>query len=437
MSLERRTLHEHPTIDDLEELVKSAARGESINSKTVEHLLGQCSPCRELLFAIASSKGAVQSLSQTLSSLKEPPFAPGREQKYDYDTAFARAESALSFFLSGDRPVSAPPVSLLAELVPLAMVGQFPFVLDQRHLAMPTLVKWLVQQSHTSRYAPEEALHWALMAHLAADSCSAEVARSQERLADLRGFALTQLANALRVVGRFQEAHGAMSHAENHLSAGTGDLSLKARLLQYTASLYNAERKCGDAISLARESAWISRDVGETLLFSQALVIESMAQLYGGDPECAIKPLRTALRSINPIEDPELLFVARHNLIQCHLRLGQAEEALSLHRQLHRLETQPQYAAILPRAAWQAGLLLQSQGYPEEALMALLRAREEFGELKLRHEIVSLSHDLIRIYAELGRRQEMEQVAAQTRSLLKALQTGPETQADIEKLYSE
>jgi len=227
-----------------------------------------------------------------------------------------------------------------------------------------------------------------------------------------------------------------MTDAESRLASGTGDLSLKARLLQYMASLYNHEGKYGDAIALAQESGGISQDIGETLLLGQALIIESMAHLYGGDPECAIKPLRKALRSIDPVKDPELLFAAYHNLANCYLDLNNPEEVLTIRRQLRNLRIQPKYATILSRAAWQEGRLLRSQGCLEAAAAALIRAREGFTELKLPLEIAILSQDLVGIYAELEQRQELDQTIVDTRSLLRDLHAGPEAQIALERLTS-
>jgi tetratricopeptide (TPR) repeat protein len=279
-------------------------------------------------------------------------------------------------------------------------------------------------------------LHWALMAHLAADSCSASAARGRLRLEDLRGYALTQFANALRVVGRLQEAQRAMNEAQNHLAAGTGDLSLRSRLLQYLATLQSFERDCKEAVHLAREAGQISEDIGETSSVNQARIIESIAHLYGGDPELAVPPLLRALRHIDPHEDPDLFFAASHNLVSCYIELDNPEEALALYRKSRKLDVFRQRPMILLRVTWQEGLLLRRQGHLEAAAAALLCARNGFAERKLAYEAAVLSQDLIEVYTELGRTEELRQTVLDALPLLEKLKAVPKTLAALQKISS-
>ena len=169
-------MEEHPSIDDLQEFVDAVSTGRSASRRVLRHLLARCSSCGDLVRALASSRGLpISSRRETLPLSAE---SSSRSAGFNYDQAFAKAEQTLSFFLSNGRPVREPPPTLLAALVPeLSSEEELP--LSRERAAIPALVKWLVQKSHGARYEdPHEMFRWALMARLAADSCSASAAGS-------------------------------------------------------------------------------------------------------------------------------------------------------------------------------------------------------------------------------------------------------------------
>src|SRR6185295_19036756 len=69
-------------------------------------------------------------------------------------------------------------------------------------------------------------------------------------LSDLRARAFAELGNAYRINDRLSDADAAFERARDYLEEGTGDLFLRAPVLDLEASLRRAQRRLEDAIAL-------------------------------------------------------------------------------------------------------------------------------------------------------------------------------------------
>ncbi|MEA2694861.1 MAG: hypothetical protein QOJ16_4248 [Acidobacteriota bacterium] len=349
---------------------------------------------------------------------------------FDYDKVIDRAEKLMSLFLANGRPVQEPPGVLLAELSPV------PYENHRNRVALPFLTKWLVLRSHSKRYAdPDEMLHWALMARLTAESCTAATAGSQARLADLQALAWGQLGNALRVFGRLVESRDAMDLAERHRKSGTGDSELRARLLEQTASLRMAQRDFASAAEMLDEALDIHENLREASALASGLILRAAAAHHEGQPDRSIQLLNRAISLLDPLMDPELVLVAQRNQAESYLKVGQAQMALILHSAARHLQGGAP-RALLVRMDWQEGNLLSEMGSFNLAEATLLRVRQEFSAMKLATDIAYVSVDLATLYGRMGNEPRREQVLLEGRRLALELRAEPETLTSFQELFT-
>jgi tetratricopeptide (TPR) repeat protein len=433
-------LQDHPTIEDLEGFLQDASRrGHSArNAKVLRHLLADCRACHGRLEAAGWPKSRLERLVYLPGGMQEGESGfqqAGTTLGYNYDRAFARAEQAVEEFLAVAPPPALLPVQLLQELDQRPYEAQLSLVEEDERFAVPQLVQPLIERSHAARYTdPETMLHWARLACSISASSSAEVTGNSARLADLRAMAWSQYGTALRVTGRLREADEAMTTANRHLDAGTGDPSLKARLREQMASLHTFQRRF-DAANLAlAEAAETYRELGETHAFARTLVQEAIASLYAGEAEKAVGLLNQAIPLIDHEGEPHLLLAACHNMVQCYINLDQPEWALSIFAEARDLYKEFGESLILLRASWQEGQLLRDLGHLRSAETALLRARRGFVERGLIYEVAVVCLDLAALYVKLRDIDSVKETVTSTVPIFRALQVDREALASLLQL---
>jgi tetratricopeptide (TPR) repeat protein len=341
-------------------------------------------------------------------------------------------EKELSLFLSNGRPVEEPPGSLLAELAPLPLgdgeAGR------QSRRALPLLVKWLIVRSDAVRFAePDKMLHWALMARLAAESCTATEAGSSMRCADLQARAWAQLSASFRIKGLLRASEEAIGVAQQWSREGTGDPGLRSWILGAAACLSFEKGSFATAIELAGKAGRISGTIGEFNEQANRLVTVANAWSRAGDAERAIGILERAIARPEFRRNSEWLFIARHNLIDCCISAGRADKARTLF-----VRTQPKFRAssnsvIFLRSLWQHGELLALLGHLETAESALRRAHRGFLGMALPQDVALLCGRLVALNREMGRSKRGEQIVAESLTLLER-HAEPETLASVRQL---
>jgi tetratricopeptide (TPR) repeat protein len=255
----------------------------------------------------------------------------------------------------------------------------------------------------------------------ASESSIVETVGSAAQLADLKAQAWRQYADALRVSRRLAEAERAFAEAQRFCENGTGDPLLRADLLTGRASLRISQSRFGEAIALADEACLIYSELDESSSVARTMVPMAVAQLHAGEIDAAVRTLDRAIPLIDSERDPHLLLTACHNLIRCHLDLGQPEQALSLYFEARPLYQEFSDPLIALRAAWQEGQLLRDLGHLRAAETVLLRAREGFQEHDLLYETAMVSLDLVTVYLKLNMVQSLQETVAATVPIFKAL----------------
>lgn len=423
---------EHPSIEDFEGFLRSASgagRGEQ-NQQVMRHLLAECPSCKERLKGMGWEGRRLERLLQ-LPTQEEFVSATG----FDYQKAFAGAQSSLDAFFARECPLQASLEALTAELESLPADAQINALSSESRFAHPQVVHRLIDLSHAARYEdPGRMLHLARLARIAADSCTAEAAGSLPKLADVRTRAWGHFGNSLRVCGKLREAEEALLTAQQLRKQGTGDPLLRARLWEQLASLHTFQRRFESAIELADEAGQIYKELEEHHLLASSLVHKAIACLYSGEAESAALILNRAIPLIDHETNPHLLLAACHNLVRCYIDLDRPEQALSLYFEARELYQEFADALILLRAGWQEGQLLRDLGHLHAAESALLRARKGFMERSLSYEAAVVSLDLAAVYVKLGLVEELRQTVSETVPIFRALRVGREALASLLQL---
>jgi tetratricopeptide (TPR) repeat protein len=416
---------EHPSAHELAAAFLAAgfcSRAE--RARVVRHLLTGCDTCLTRLRAL-KRRGQLPPLLRQLRSAGSSLLS-GSE--LDYDRAFASAEKTLSFFVDQGKPIVGPPGELLAELGLPGNGCEEPAPTTRAHqLAIPFLTRWLVEKSHSLRFTdPEEMLHWAIMAQLAAEGCSAQAAGSEMKRADLRAAAKAQLSNALRVLGRAEEAYDLMKSAWRELERGTGDSELRAAVFAKTTSLLTFQRNFQLAIELSLEACATYLQLGMRHHSASVRVVGANAMLYDGDAERASRALQEALPEIDPEEDSSLVLATRVNLVRCYVDLGEPAKALAVHRVWPKIRQRVEPLLLL-RMDWQEALLLDKLGDYAAAARMLGQARRGYMDRRLAREAVLATSHLARTLEELGERERAACLFDETAEWIQRMSFGPET----------
>jgi tetratricopeptide (TPR) repeat protein len=331
--------------------------------------------------------------------------------------------------------VKEPPGELLAELAPAPLAEPADLPAHDPRRAIPALTKWLIARSHAARYDdPREMLHWGLMAHLAAGSCSTWAAGGRARLSDLQARAFGQFGTSLRVCGRFSEAVEMLATAEECLHAGTGDLSLWAHFCEQLASLRVNQKRLAEARELIEEAEDIHETLGEDQGLANTLVQKAITYQYEGRPEKVLPLLDRALAFLNPVEEPDLVLVARLNRANAQVSVDRPERALASFRAAWKADRHRSRPILRLRCRWMEGKLLSESGYPEEAELELLSARVGFLERNLAPEVVAVSRELADLYLRTGKRRELKRTVSETRAIFAGVPAEAEVLRSLQDL---
>jgi tetratricopeptide (TPR) repeat protein len=427
---------DHPSQEDFASFLRGTPfpGGRARTARVMRHLLSDCAVCRDGLTLSGWNKDRLSRLVQPVT--KDSAAEESLAKAYDYSGAFAAAERSVSAFLAaeGSEPVIPAPL-LLQELEAVEPEERIRRVSAGAPFATPSLVRLLVERSHSLRYKDAtEMLHFAHLARLAAELCSPDQAGGEMRLADLRTRAWGQLGSALRVSGRPQEAEEALVTARGYRERGTGDPVLRASVLERVSSLLVFQGRFNEAIEMYEEAGQIYDELDQSDRLAGIMIYKAIAFIYSGETERAISILNQAIPLINHEEDPHLLFAACHNLIWCYVDLDRPDQALTLYNQARELYKEFDDPLILLRATWQEGRLLRDLGHLRAAETTLLRARKGFLDKKLIHEVALVALDLAAVYVKLGRVDEVKQTVLATLPVFHALRVNLETLAALLQL---
>ncbi len=249
-----------------------------------------------------------------------------------------------------------------------------------------------------------------------------EASYGAESINDLKGRAWAYLANALRIRSDLRGAGEAFDRSQACLRRGTKDPWELAVWLDLKASLLRAQRCFDEAMRLLQRAQTIFLAIGDRHYAGRTLVNMDNVLHHEGRPEEGIPLLYRALELIDPEQDPKLLLITRHNLID---DLAEASRCMEAQRLF--IQTRPLYQRLdLPwfrhRRTWVEGKIVRGLGQPDKAEELLLSARAGLIEERLSYDTALISLDLAGLYSEQGRLAEMKRLALEMTPIFSSLQ---------------
>lgn len=258
------------------------------------------------------------------------------------------------------------------------------------------------------RNVPREGVEIAVLALQVAQLLSRE-RYGKQRLALLRSDAWRTIAHAKWMASDFDGSEAAIEEAWVELGCASDqpgpcpallqDQERRAKLLNLEALLLTGLRKWRSAESKLEEALEIFREAGNRHLEGKTLATKGFVAAHF-EPQRAVTLIRTAMKLINPGEEPWLDVSARHNLALSLVHAGRAGEALDVLNAARYLYHGFDDTHMRLRLLWLEGKILRSFDDLRSADNIFKHLWEEFRARDLRHEQELVSLDLAWVHAK-------------------------------------
>lgn len=235
----------------------------------------------------------------------------------------------------------------------------------------------------------------------------------EEVLNDLRARSWAFRGNLLRLASDFRAAARAFHRAEALLADGTGDLLEQARLLGLRATLANARSRCDEARNLLQRALRIYLAIEEDHLVGRTLIQLGVVATQEGRYEDAMRLYEKGRESIDAEQEPRLLNVAHHNLVESLIQLGRFQEAAAQLPTLRRVTAEHATRLDLLRLRWMEGFIQRGLGHDSRAEAAFLEVRKGFVEQGTAYDAAAVSLDLAGLYLRQGRTAEIRELVSE------------------------
>lgn len=362
----------------------------------LERHLAACRRCRDLLDELNELEAALQSADLWTAAEALARDAP--ESISALAAALAREEE-----LAGQR---------LARVVDSPILFRRARVTARPELHNAGAVRFLCAQSRALR--EKQPMHALTLADAAVALCGRLPPERYPAtmIAELRGGAWLERANALRYLGRFAEALDALDLADiayAHTPVATFSLAL----VQYLRSVVFFEtERLDEATRLARRAARVFRQFGEDERFLHAKIVEAGVLFHRNRFAEALALFTSLVGPAKALGDAATIARLYGNIANCYLGLqrrsdacGYFAQALSLYEALG-LETET------IRTRWSLGRLMVSAGKAADGVGRLREAKREFEALGLTNEAAQVTLDIVEALLATGDSSEVARLCA-------------------------
>lgn len=230
---------------------------------------------------------------------------------------------------------------------------------------------------------------------------------------DTRARTWAYLANALRIASDLRQAEKAFETAEEHHRRAGEDAYTGAEILSFKASLRVAQGLYEEAASLLDPAIQIYREAHDRHREGRSLIKKGTALSYASRHAEAARLFRRGLTKLDAYEEPRVLIMARHNLINCLKGSGRHEEAFRVLNETRGLYLSLGEPSHLVRLRWMEGKLYRDLGRLDEAESAFREVREDFIRQGIGLEAAMVSLDLAMVFLERGETGELKRLAAE------------------------
>lgn len=280
----------------------------------------------------------------------------------------------------------------------------------------------LLRRSFEARYRdPGRMLELAQMALSVSERASFEFYGSAF-LNDLQARVYAELANALRVNERFDEAERALARAGRLLFGGTGDVLLVARVTDVEASLRSSQRRLDESLDLLDQTHRLYLEAGDRHLAGRALVSRAINLHYRGDARTAAGLLREALALLDPGRDAQLVSSARLSILYALADSGEAREASRLLLEGGLRQAFAEEPLNLLKLRWIEGKILAGLGKLGRAERVFAEVRGEMTRRGQHYDAALVGLDLAAVWLRRGKAAEVRELAGEMLEIFRFLE---------------
>lgn len=183
---------------------------------------------------------------------------------------------------------------------------------------------------------------------------------------DLQARVWTEVANTRRVASEWTKAGAALERARKHLSLGSGDPLLKARVLSISASLSTDQGHRMEGLSALEECQQLYESQGAWPLVARTRV-QMAHTLMDADPARALRLAEQSLPMISA-EDVALRCHAENIRTDCMISLGEIERALQIFDDAAEFRSAGVSPVARRRSDFFGARLLEHLGHVKEAV---------------------------------------------------------------------
>jgi tetratricopeptide (TPR) repeat protein len=231
---------------------------------------------------------------------------------------------------------------------------------------------------------------------------------------ELRARCFAYLGNARRVLGELRSAEDAFLKAEACLIQSTsGNVEVWAEILDLKSSLRRAQRRLGEALSLADEALSTYRDIGDGHGIGKSLLKKAKILEESGDLAGAIDLLHQSTVEIDSAREPQLFTYGRFNLLISLILAERYEEAERLLPDVKGLLHNTAQPLDLVRLRWAEGNIDLGLGRLGPAEAAFREVQREFLDRQMGYDAALVSLDLARLFAQEGCTEDLKRLAAE------------------------
>lgn len=379
----------------------------------VRHLLHGCGTCSSLL---ATHGG----------------WAPAEMPLASYDAVISRAKANATPAVATPQnatPAVATPQDAVVILTSLLLGERSWEALSASDIAtlrgLPQ-VRALIEAGRSLRSHDVHAtLRFARLARFAADRLDPKELGAKP-VADLRGLAWAELANAHRICDDLPRASQAMNRAVYWSNRGSRSSLLLARVADLLASLLSAQRRFDEAVALLRLVHRTHALEGRRHLAGRALISIGHFTAAGGEAGTAIMLLHDGLELLDHARDPVLVAKTLQSLIWFLVDLGRFRAARRLLWSSRIVLEENPNALDRLRVRWLEGRIYAGLCDFARAEAALLETRAGFAQREQVYPAALAGLDLATLWARQGRFEEVRLLAQEMIVTFRALRIARE-----------
>lgn len=217
-------------------------------------------------------------------------------------------------------------------------------------------------------------------------------------VSDLRARTCAELANAERVLDRFDDTEALLGEARRWQEQGSGEPTLLAYMNEVEASLRLEQRRLTEALGLLEQAHALYQEAGETHLAGRTFVSRARVARTQDNPTAAIRYLEDALPRLDPGRDPALIRAAQQAMLSNLVDSGEYVRASGLLLESGLGEAFADEPLNRLRLRWVEARIHAGMGRLKRAEAILKEIRQEFLARNLAYDAALVGIDLAGVW---------------------------------------